>query len=100
MMMAYGLQKPAKKKAKKAAPVQVKKEMDDFKPAKSKSKAAVKQESKSPQKGKKGEKKEEPVVWKWWEEEKKEGDNSKWRFLEHRGPLFAPDYEKLPKSVR
>ena len=98
--MDYGLQKPAKKKAKKAAPVQVKREVDDFKPAK-KSKAAVKQESKSPQKGKGGKKgeKEEPVVWKWWEEEKK-NDGTKWRFLEHRGPLFAPDYDKLPKSVR
>merc|ERR1719376_1143926 len=42
---------------------------------------------------------EEPTVWKWWEEEKKD-DGTKWRFLEHRGPLFAPAYERIPKSVR
>ena len=24
----------------------------------------------------------------------------KWRFLEHKGPMFAPEYERLPKSVR
>lgn len=23
----------------------------------------------------------------------------KWKFLEHKGPLFAPPYERLPKSV-
>ncbi|XP_014679175.1 PREDICTED: DNA topoisomerase I, mitochondrial-like [Priapulus caudatus] len=45
-------------------------------------------------------KKEEPEdhVWKWWEEEKKE-EGVKWRYLEHRGPLFSPSYEPLPKSV-
>lgn len=33
-----------------------------------------------------------------WEEEKLE-DGTKWKFLEHKGPLFAPPYETLPKSV-
>ena len=56
-------------------------------------------------KGKKGQgvKKEEPEVWKWWEEDSsnnKKADGTKWYFLEHKGPLFAPDYEPLPKSVK
>lgn len=59
-------------------------------------KAPVKQETKP---GKKGVKKEEPVVWKWWEEEKKD-DGKKWHFLQHNGPLFAPDYERIPSKVR
>ena len=33
-----------------------------------------------------------------WEEEKK-NDGTKWSFLEHKGPVFAPDYEPLPDSV-
>lgn len=33
-----------------------------------------------------------------WEEEKK-SDGTKWKFLEHKGPLFAPPYEPLPKGV-
>jgi hypothetical protein len=24
----------------------------------------------------------------------------KWQFLEHKGPLFAPAYERLPDNVR
>ena len=38
-------------------------------------------------------------MWKWWEEEKKE-DGVKWTYLEHKGPVFAPDYEPMPKDVR
>ncbi|KAK0092718.1 hypothetical protein PV326_000758, partial [Microctonus aethiopoides] len=34
-----------------------------------------------------------------WEEEKK-SDGTKWHFLEHKGPVFAPDYEPLPSSVK
>ena len=34
-----------------------------------------------------------------WEEEKKEG-GVKWNMLTHKGPLFAPPYEPLPKSVK
>uniref|UniRef100_UPI00398F309B DNA topoisomerase I, mitochondrial-like isoform X2 n=1 Tax=Pristiophorus japonicus TaxID=55135 RepID=UPI00398F309B len=36
--------------------------------------------------------------WKWWEEEHYE-DGVKWMFLEHKGPLFAPKYERLPLGV-
>ena len=39
-------------------------------------------------------------MWKWWEEtSKKKDDGTKWTFLEHKGPLFAADYEPLPSSV-
>lgn len=34
-----------------------------------------------------------------WEEEKRE-DGVKWNFLEHKGPVFAPDYEPLPDNVQ
>ena len=34
-----------------------------------------------------------------WEEEKKD-DGVKWTFLEHKGPVFAPPYEPLPKDVK
>ncbi len=45
-------------------------------------------------------KKEEPVeVWKWWEEEP-HPDGIKWLTLEHKGPCFAPLYERLPSSVK
>merc|ERR1712018_303209 len=43
--------------------------------------------------------KEEEVVWKWWEEEIMD-DGTKWKFLEHKGPLFPPEYEPLPSHVR
>lgn len=34
-----------------------------------------------------------------WEEEKKD-DGTKWKYLEHKGPLFAPPYEPLPENVK
>lgn len=33
-------------------------------------------------------------------EEKREDSGVKWTFLEHKGPVFAPNYEPLPKNVR
>lgn len=58
----------------------------------------MKTENESPKKGRK--KKEEDVEkWKWWEEEKRD-DGVKWTFLEHKGVVFAPDYEKLPEDVK
>lgn len=50
-------------------------------------------------KGKKGKGKEPEEKWKWWEEERYT-DGSKWRFLEHKGPVFAPPYEPLPSNVK
>lgn len=34
-----------------------------------------------------------------WEEEKHD-DGVKWTYLEHKGPMFAPPYEPLPKNVK
>ncbi|XP_064640344.1 DNA topoisomerase I, mitochondrial-like [Lineus longissimus] len=64
-------------------------------PHKTPNKTPVKQEG-----GKKRVKKEgeQDEVWKWWEEERR-GDGVKWNFLEHKGPIFAPDYEPLPSNV-
>ncbi|XP_041794346.1 DNA topoisomerase I, mitochondrial [Chelmon rostratus] len=41
---------------------------------------------------------EEQNRWRWWEEEKYE-DGVKWRFLEHNGPYFPPDYQPVPDNV-
>ncbi|TSX72110.1 DNA topoisomerase 1 [Bagarius yarrelli] len=49
--------------------------------------------------GKKKGKKEPEEKWKWWEEERYT-DGSKWRFLEHKGPVFAPQYERIPDKVK
>lgn len=53
-------------------------------------------QSESPRKRKK--KEEEEEVWRWWEE-KKYADGRKWTTLEHKGPLFEPDYVPLPDHV-
>merc|ERR1712029_466999 len=42
----------------------------------------------------------EKQVWKWWEDDNQLPEGVKWRFLEHKGPMLAPDYEPLPKHVR
>ncbi|XP_065205086.1 DNA topoisomerase 1-like [Planococcus citri] len=45
-------------------------------------------------------------VSRWRRHSKKESiaevkqSNVKWRFLQHKGPLFAPSYERLPSSVK
>nr|XP_015835268.1 PREDICTED: DNA topoisomerase I, mitochondrial isoform X3 [Tribolium castaneum] len=65
-----------------------------------KEKDSIKTENESPKKGGRKKKEEEPQeVWKWWEEEKKD-DGKKWKFLEHKGPVFAPPYEPLPDHVK
>uniref|UniRef100_A0A452IAI7 DNA topoisomerase I n=1 Tax=Gopherus agassizii TaxID=38772 RepID=A0A452IAI7_9SAUR len=48
---------------------------------------------------KKKQKKEEEQKWKWWEEER-HPEGIKWKFLEHKGPVFAPPYEPLPENVK
>lgn len=42
---------------------------------------------------------EKQKSWKWWEEAPRV-DGVKWKYLEHRGPVFAPPYERIPKSVQ
>ncbi|XP_066147364.1 DNA topoisomerase I, mitochondrial isoform X2 [Euwallacea fornicatus] len=80
-------------------------EYEDYKPQKKKKvkKEKIKEETIKEESPKKGgrKKKEEEVqeVWKWWEEEKKE-DGVKWNYLEHKGPVFAPPYDPLPKNVK
>ncbi|XP_048485419.1 DNA topoisomerase I, mitochondrial isoform X3 [Plutella xylostella] len=94
--------KPKKKKIKKESGYD--EEMSDDepkakKPTKTKPAAKVKTEDgPSPTKRKKKQD-DEPEVWKWWEEEKKD-DGTKWKFLEHKGPLFAPPYEPIPENVK
>uniref|UniRef100_A0AAQ4NPR9 DNA topoisomerase n=1 Tax=Gasterosteus aculeatus aculeatus TaxID=481459 RepID=A0AAQ4NPR9_GASAC len=36
---------------------------------------------------------EQQSCWRWWEEKKYE-DGVKWKFLEHNGPYFPPDYKR------
>merc|ERR1712212_607247 len=71
-------------------------------------KTEVKREAEeSPKKSpKKRVKKEEPPEerWEWWNEDpdekaKREESGIKWTSLEHKGPLFPPEYEPLPKNV-
>jgi len=85
--------KPAKEEKKRKA------EAAATPPSKKAKTAAPPTPTASPTKGRK-KKEEEPAapVWKWWEEEKPT-DGSKWRFLEHKGVMFPPDYEPLPDHV-
>lgn len=39
------------------------------------------------------------VVARRWEESKP-SDGTKWTYLEHKGPVFAPPYEPLPDEVK
>ena len=39
------------------------------------------------------------LLWIRWEEEKHE-DGVKWKSLEHKGPVFAAEYEPLPKHIK
>ncbi|KAJ1357236.1 DNA topoisomerase 1 [Parelaphostrongylus tenuis] len=61
-------------------------------------KEVKKEEGEIPQKRRK---KQEEVedVWEWWKEEKKPA-GIKWNSLHHKGPLFAPAYERLPDDVK
>uniref|UniRef100_A0A915LV61 DNA topoisomerase I DNA binding eukaryotic-type domain-containing protein n=1 Tax=Meloidogyne javanica TaxID=6303 RepID=A0A915LV61_MELJA len=38
----------------------------------------------------------------WWEEQSPEQSDGtiKWRTLEHKGPMFAPEYVPLPKNIK
>ncbi|XP_065567351.1 DNA topoisomerase I, mitochondrial-like isoform X2 [Artemia franciscana] len=77
-------------------------EDEEYEEKKKKKKATkkVKTEETTTVTKKKVKKEEENVeTWKWWEE-KKEDDGVKWRTLEHKGPVFAPPYEPLPKNVK
>ncbi|KAJ2953786.1 hypothetical protein O0L34_g1413 [Tuta absoluta] len=88
-------EEPKKKKKKKEKPKPAAKPVKQIKSEKS-----IKMETNaSPTKRKGKKQEEEQEVWKWWEE-KKEDDGTKWKFLEHKGPVFAPAYEPLPQDVK
>nr|XP_037286392.1 DNA topoisomerase 1-like [Rhipicephalus microplus] len=45
---------------------------------------------------------DDEASWRWWEDEEPRNDAKKrkmWHTLEHRGPLFAPPYKRLPSHV-
>ncbi|XP_016973494.1 DNA topoisomerase 1 isoform X2 [Drosophila rhopaloa] len=96
--------KPKKESKEKKSKKRVKEEADDMyanvkpKKIKIKKEAEVKTEAVSPAKRQKI-KEEEEEVWRWWEEEKR-ADGVKWSTLEHKGPVFAPPYERVPRNVR
>ena len=100
--------KKAKKKKKQHSDYDDEEEEEDYeKPKKSKTKpkpkTKTKQEQSSPTKKMTKKEKEaeaEKQVWKWWEEEEQLPEGVKWRSLEHKGPMLAPEYERLPKSVK
>ncbi|XP_028175623.1 DNA topoisomerase I, mitochondrial [Ostrinia furnacalis] len=96
--------KKQKKKVKKET-YDDEEEEEDVKPKKKKVKpekteaTKVKTETDGVPTKRKKKQEDEQEVWKWWEEEKKD-DGTKWTFLEHKGPLFAPPYEPLPENVK
>ncbi|XP_029952811.1 DNA topoisomerase I, mitochondrial [Salarias fasciatus] len=91
-----GDKKPEKKKLKRTDKT-VKKEEEEHpvakKPKKTKAEIAEAKLLKIKQK-----EEEEQSRWRWWEEEKYE-DGVKWKFLEHNGPYFPPEYQPLPDDV-
>ncbi|XP_076044570.1 DNA topoisomerase 1 [Oratosquilla oratoria] len=87
-------------------------EDEDFKPEKKKVKKEKKEkkgkakanannsQSDTGSPTKKTKKEEEQAnVWKWWEETKRD-DGLKWTFLEHKGPVFAESYVRLPPNIK
>merc|ERR1711962_854606 len=102
-------EEPLSKKKAKAKKQRKKSESDEesFKPQKKKVKvekpkpaAATKGSPTKKMTKKEKELEEEKKVWKWWEETEQLPEGVKWRFLEHKGPLFAPLYEPLPDHVK
>lgn len=101
----YEDEKPAKKKKKDKTKTKEKEKKSGkdgkktkTKEGKSKKASDEADDDASPKKKKKKEEEEEHI-WKWWEEERP-GEGIKWKTLEHNGPVFPPDYEPLPKSVK
>uniref|UniRef100_A0A914IB77 DNA topoisomerase I n=1 Tax=Globodera rostochiensis TaxID=31243 RepID=A0A914IB77_GLORO len=73
-----------------------------------KTKVEVKEEPSSsqgsPSKKRVKKQEEEEEVWRWWEEDESNAGASdgsiKWQTLVHKGPVFAPAYEPLPKHIK
>ncbi|XP_077458025.1 DNA topoisomerase I, like isoform X1 [Stigmatopora argus] len=85
--------KPKKIKTENDKKDRKRKQIEDGKPKKTRDKKGETAD------GKKKAKKEPEEKWKWWEEERYT-DGVKWKFLEHKGPVFAPPYEPIPSKVR
>eukprot|EP00053_Salpingoeca_punica_P013801 m.125017 g.125017 ORF g.125017 m.125017 type:complete len:824 (+) comp16311_c0_seq1:120-2591(+) len=80
-----------KKQQKKAAKKEARKSGDG------KTKVKTEDPERAERKRKKKEE-EEQEIWKWWlDPELPEGQ--KWRTLEHKGPMFPPEYTPLPAGV-
>ncbi|KAF3689098.1 DNA topoisomerase 1 [Channa argus] len=86
-----------KKKSKKKAEKMVKKEEGEH-PVSKKAKRTKEEIEEARQLKIKKKEEEEQNRWRWWEEEKYE-DGVKWKFLEHKGPYFPPEYQPLPDNV-
>ncbi|XP_062871030.1 DNA topoisomerase 1 [Trichomycterus rosablanca] len=93
--------KPKKIKVENQNKVKKRKKEDDFDDYEqdTKPKKKTKDKKQNSATGKKKPKKEPEEKWKWWEEERYT-DGSKWRFLEHKGPVFAPKYDPLPNKIK
>ncbi|XP_068116888.1 DNA topoisomerase I, mitochondrial-like isoform X2 [Hyperolius riggenbachi] len=89
-----GKREEDKRKEKKREKKEIKEEQVD----KPKKKLKEEKDAAAAIKAKKKEE-EEAARWRWWEEEKYE-DGIKWKFLEHKGPVFAPPYDPLPLDVK
>ncbi|EGD78186.1 DNA binding/DNA topoisomerase type I [Salpingoeca rosetta] len=97
---------PAKKRAKASGGGTVKKNKQQKatpakrgkKTPKTEPKAEAKDDKKGGKRAKKPKKEEEVPVYRWWEDEVLP-EGQYWRTLEHRGPMFAPPYQPLPKDV-
>ena len=95
--------KPSKKSKVKSEKRDSIEDEKDFKPTKKSKVKSEKEETDGPTKKMTKKEKEleaEKQVWKWWEEDNALPEGVKWKSLEHKGPLFAPEYEPLPKDVR
>ncbi|XP_062860294.1 DNA topoisomerase I, mitochondrial [Trichomycterus rosablanca] len=87
-------------KKKKTKGKKVKKEEKEEQPISSKKKKKTKEEIEAARALKiKKREEEEQQRWRWWEEERYE-DGVKWKFLEHKGPYFPPDFQPLPDDVK
>ncbi|XP_074534067.1 DNA topoisomerase I, mitochondrial isoform X2 [Halichoeres trimaculatus] len=87
-----------KKKSRKKTEKTVKKEEEEEIPVSKKPKKTKQEIEEARQLKIKLKEEEEKNRWRWWEEEKYE-DGVKWKFLEHKGPYFPPEYQPLPDDV-
>lgn len=87
-----------KTKEKKKTEKRVKKEEAELVPVSKKPKKTKDEKEKAKLLKIKKKEEEEQNRWRWWEEEKYEA-GVKWKFLEHKGPYFPPEYQCLPDNV-